>query len=30
LDALQPQPLFQYLDLKVGPMELPLQLGYFG
>ena len=29
LDALQPQPFFQYLDLEVCPMQLPLQLGYF-
>jgi len=28
LDALQPQPLFQHLDLEVCPMQLPLQLGY--
>ena len=30
LDALQPQPLFQYLDLQICPMKLSLQLGYGG
>ena len=29
LDALQPQALFQYLNLEVGPVELPLQLRHF-
>jgi hypothetical protein len=29
LDALPPQPLFQYLNLEVGPLQFPLQLGHF-
>ena len=29
LDALPPEPLFQHLDLEIGPVELPLQFGYF-
>ena len=30
LNPLQPQPLFQYLDLEVAQLQLPLQLDYFG